>query len=117
MTGRYSIHHGIHWPLADSSPSGLPLDEITLAQKMKEAGYATHMVGKVGNTQPTTSVPILIYNLCSGTLGSSHGRILHKSEALTPSLVTTLGVRIIGTRSRYAGVVTTRIIAALRILL
>jgi arylsulfatase A-like enzyme len=46
FTGRYSIHHGIHWPLADSSPSALPLDEVTIAQKMKEAGYATHMVGK-----------------------------------------------------------------------
>ncbi|XP_063423154.1 arylsulfatase I-like [Mytilus trossulus] len=47
MTGRYQIHtgiqHGIFWPL---QPNGLPLQDPTLADKFREAGYSTHAVGK-----------------------------------------------------------------------
>ncbi|XP_071156143.1 arylsulfatase B-like [Mytilus galloprovincialis] len=47
MTGRYQIHtgiqHGIFWPL---QPNGLPLKDPTLADKLREAGYSTHAVGK-----------------------------------------------------------------------
>ena len=47
LSGRYQIstglQHGIIWPL---QPNGLPLDSPTIADKMKEAGYSTHAVGK-----------------------------------------------------------------------
>ncbi|XP_005104849.1 arylsulfatase B-like [Aplysia californica] len=47
MTGRYQIHTGLqHYVLLPEQANGLPLDDPTMADKMKEAGYATHMVGK-----------------------------------------------------------------------
>jgi len=47
MTGMYPIHTGLqHLVLLATSPYGLPLNITTLPQKLKESGYATHMVGK-----------------------------------------------------------------------
>ncbi|XP_067939280.1 arylsulfatase B-like [Watersipora subatra] len=47
MSGRYQIHtglqNGVIWPCM---PSGLPLEDPTLADKLKAAGYSTHMIGK-----------------------------------------------------------------------
>jgi len=46
MTGRYPIRMGIQGVFFPESWTGLPLEEITLADKLKEKGYATGIVGK-----------------------------------------------------------------------
>ena len=45
MTGRYATHTGIHVPLVDTAPGVLPNDEVLLPALLRDAGYATHMVG------------------------------------------------------------------------
>ncbi|XP_012939262.1 arylsulfatase B [Aplysia californica] len=47
MSGRYQIRMGLQHGLINSGQaSALPRDSPTLADKMREAGYATHLVGK-----------------------------------------------------------------------
>lgn len=46
LTGRYPIRSGLTKVLIPSSKGGLPSSEITLAESLKEAGYATACVGK-----------------------------------------------------------------------
>ncbi|XP_038060730.1 arylsulfatase B-like [Patiria miniata] len=47
MSGRYQIHNGLaHGVIHAVQPNCLPLEDPTLADKLKELGYATHAVGK-----------------------------------------------------------------------
>ncbi|XP_071509370.1 arylsulfatase J-like [Diadema antillarum] len=47
LTGRYLIHNGQqHLVIDPVKPRCLPLDDATLADKLTEANYSTHMVGK-----------------------------------------------------------------------
>ncbi|XP_053375357.1 arylsulfatase B-like [Mercenaria mercenaria] len=46
LSGRYQIHTGLQWVLWPGTPLGLALDSPTIADKLREAGYSTHIVGK-----------------------------------------------------------------------
>jgi arylsulfatase len=46
MTGRYSIRSGLSLVAVAGSPSSLPAREITMAEMLRDAGYATAMFGK-----------------------------------------------------------------------
>jgi arylsulfatase A-like enzyme len=46
MTGRYATHTGVYTVVRPHAKWGLPLAERTLANALKEAGYATAIVGK-----------------------------------------------------------------------
>jgi arylsulfatase A len=46
LTGRYPIRSGFSWVLYPNSSRGIHADEYTLAEGMKDAGYATACFGK-----------------------------------------------------------------------
>ncbi|XP_075971687.1 arylsulfatase J-like isoform X2 [Anticarsia gemmatalis] len=47
LTGKYAYHLGMQgYPLSLSEDRALPVDEKLLPEYLKEAGYATHLVGK-----------------------------------------------------------------------
>ncbi len=54
MTGRYVAHTGVYTVVRPNATWGLKLEERTLAQALREAGYATAIVGKwhLGEFQP-----------------------------------------------------------------
>jgi len=47
LSGRYGIHTGLqHDKIRPLAAKGLPLEFTTIADELKDSGYATHMVGK-----------------------------------------------------------------------
>ncbi|MGF7233078.1 sulfatase-like hydrolase/transferase [Arachidicoccus sp.] len=46
LTGRYASRYGLPDPIAPGSPRGLPDQEITIAEMLKQVGYTTAMIGK-----------------------------------------------------------------------
>ncbi|XP_046852681.1 arylsulfatase B-like [Xenia sp. Carnegie-2017] len=50
LTGRYQIHTGLqHGVIYPAQPNSIPLDETIVAEKLKQSGYKTHIVGKWHN--------------------------------------------------------------------
>ena len=47
LTGKYQMHNGLqHDVIYPSQPNCVPLEDRTIAQKLKGCGYKTHVVGK-----------------------------------------------------------------------
>ena len=46
MTGRYSIRSGLSLVALERTPYSLPASEITMAEMLRHAGYATAIFGK-----------------------------------------------------------------------
>lgn len=46
MTGRYPVRSGINFVLFPDSKGGLPATELTMAEMLRQRGYATQIVGK-----------------------------------------------------------------------
>ncbi len=46
LTGKSPVRLGVIAPLAKINPTGLPIEEVTLAERLKEKGYQTALVGK-----------------------------------------------------------------------
>ena len=55
MTGRYAIRSGMHTVSFPIENSGIDADEVTLAEVLSKAGYATAFYGKwhLGDTEPS----------------------------------------------------------------
>ena len=43
---KLKVHTGLHWVLWPATLSGLSIEIPTIAEKLQDVGYATHMVGK-----------------------------------------------------------------------
>lgn len=53
MTGRYAVNAGLPFPLLGHPVAGIDLSIPTMAERLRDAGYRTHLVGKwhVGSAQ------------------------------------------------------------------
>ena len=61
LTGRYQIHTGLqHGSIHPAQPNSLPLDETTIADKLSESGYKTHLVGKWHNGYYNSEIPRIV---------------------------------------------------------
>ena len=51
LTGRYPIHLGLQrGVIRDAVPEAVPINETMVPEYLRQAGYATHAVGKVRHT-------------------------------------------------------------------
>ncbi len=75
MTGKFATTVGMHSPIQWHTEAGLPLEERTLADQFRGAGYQTHLIGKwhLGKTLPeqfpTNRGFDHFYGLLNGAIG------------------------------------------------
>lgn len=64
LTGRLGLRNGVTRNFAVTSVGGLPLNETTLAEALRQAGYVTGMIGNTGAPRPGGPVSHCVY--CAG---------------------------------------------------
>jgi arylsulfatase A-like enzyme len=82
MTGRYPMRYGLQtMSILPSSRFGLPLEERTLGQALKQVGYTTAFIGKwqLGHAQPEFWPTRRGFDYFYGTLNGQVGAALKKS--------------------------------------
>lgn len=54
LTGRYATRMNLPVPIGPGAPNGLPDEEVTIAEMLKQVGYRTALIGKwhLGDTKP-----------------------------------------------------------------
>jgi len=85
MTGRYPMRYGLQtMSIMPSSRFGLPVEERTLAQALKQAGYSTAFIGKwqLGHAQPEFWPTRRGFDYFYGTLSGQVDPVLKKSSAV-----------------------------------
>ena len=91
MTGRYPIRHGLQTlVIFPSHGYGLPTDERTLPQALKDAGYQTYMVGKWHLGHAVVNEPLHMVDVMPTLLALAGGKGIART---IPSTARTSGPR------------------------
>eukprot|EP01043_Picozoa_sp_COSAG02_P039099 COSAG02_NODE_3062_length_7447_cov_14.342678_9_plen_142_part_00 len=88
LSGRYPLHHGINDWIPPSSSYGMPLNETTIADHFKSAGFKTHAIGNPRCFSLLSQLPMIgcwCGEQASGMLVFTQTNLHPRSGALTVS--------------------------------